>query len=29
MADYRTLKINPTVDPKLFDKPAEQPAAQP
>jgi zinc protease len=28
-AEYTALEFNPAVDPKLFDKPAEQPAAQP
>ena len=28
-AEYTALELNPTVDPKLFDKPAEKPAAQP
>jgi hypothetical protein len=28
-AEYTTIEINPTVDAKLFDKPAEKPAAQP
>src|SRR5580658_378551 len=28
-AEYSTLEINPTVDPKLFEKPAEKPAGQP
>jgi zinc protease len=28
-AEYSALEINPAVDPKLFDKPAEKPAAQP
>ncbi len=28
-AQYTTLELNPAVDPKLFDKPAEKPAAQP
>jgi zinc protease len=27
-AEYTALEINPAIDPKLFDKPAEQPAAQ-
>jgi zinc protease len=28
-AEYTALEINPTVDPKLFEKPAEKPADQP
>ncbi|HXO34272.1 MAG TPA: pitrilysin family protein [Candidatus Acidoferrales bacterium] len=28
-AEYTALEFNPAVDPKLFDKPAETPAAQP
>ena len=28
-AEYTALEFNPAVDPKLFDKPAEKPAAQP
>ena len=28
-AEYTSLELNPTVDPKLFEKPAEKPAAQP
>jgi zinc protease len=28
-AEYTALELNPAVDPKLFDKPAEKPAAQP
>jgi zinc protease len=28
-AEYTTLELNPTVDPKLFEKPPEKPAAQP
>jgi zinc protease len=28
-AEYTALEINPATDPKLFDKPAEKPAAQP
>jgi zinc protease len=28
-AEYTALEINPTVDPKIFDKPAEKPADQP
>jgi zinc protease len=28
-AEYTSLEFNPTVDPKLFDKPAEKPPAQP
>ena len=28
-AEYTALEFNPTVDPKLFEKPAEKPAAQP
>src|ERR1700691_3427828 len=28
-SEYTTLEFNPTVDPKLFEKPAEKPAAQP
>jgi zinc protease len=28
-SEYSTLEFNPTVDPKLFEKPAEKPAAQP
>jgi len=28
-AEYKSVEINPTVDPKLFDKPAEKPAGQP
>ncbi len=28
-AEYTALEINPAVDPKLFEKPAEKPAAQP
>lgn len=28
-AQYTALEFNPAVDPKLFDKPAEKPAAQP
>jgi zinc protease len=28
-AEYTALELNPTVDPKLFDKPAEKPPAQP
>jgi hypothetical protein len=28
-AEYTALEINPTVDPKLFEKPAEKTAAQP
>ncbi|MGA9391002.1 MAG: pitrilysin family protein [Candidatus Sulfotelmatobacter sp.] len=28
-AEYKTLEFNPTVDPKLFEKPAEKAAAQP
>jgi len=28
-AEYSALEINPVVDPKLFDKPAEKPANQP
>jgi len=28
-AEYTTLEFNPAVDPKLFEKPAEKPAAQP
>jgi zinc protease len=28
-AEYTSIEINPTVDPKLFDKPAEKPEAQP
>jgi len=28
-AEYSALEINPVVDPKLFDKPAEKPATQP
>jgi zinc protease len=27
-SEYTALELNPTVDPKLFDKPAEKPAAQ-
>jgi zinc protease len=27
MAEYSTLELNPTVDPKLFEKPEEKPAA--
>jgi zinc protease len=27
-SEYTTLEFNPTVDPKLFEKPAEKPAAQ-
>jgi zinc protease len=29
MAEYTALELNPAVDPKLFEKPAEKPAAQP
>jgi hypothetical protein len=29
MAEYTTLELNPSVDPKIFEKPAEKPAAQP
>jgi hypothetical protein len=28
-SEYTTLEFNPAVDPKLFEKPAEKPAAQP
>jgi zinc protease len=28
MAEYTALELNPAVDPKLFEKPAEKPAAQ-
>ena len=28
-AEYTALEINPAIDPKLFDKPAEKPANQP
>jgi zinc protease len=28
-AEYTTLELNPVVDPKLFEKPAEKPVAQP
>jgi hypothetical protein len=28
-SEYTTLEINPAIDPKLFEKPAEKPAAQP
>ena len=28
-SEYTALELNPAVDPKLFDKPAEKPAAQP
>jgi len=28
-AEYTALEFNPAIDPKLFDKPAEKPAAQP
>jgi zinc protease len=28
-AEYSALELNPTVDPKLFEKPAEKPAGQP
>jgi zinc protease len=28
-AEYTALELNPAVDPKLFEKPAEQPASQP
>jgi hypothetical protein len=28
-AQYTALEFNPSVDPKLFAKPAEKPAAQP
>jgi hypothetical protein len=28
-AEYTALEINPAVDPKLFEKPAEKPATQP
>jgi zinc protease len=28
-AEYSALEVNPTVDPKLFEKPAEKPATQP
>jgi hypothetical protein len=28
-AQYTALELNPTVDPKLFEKPAEKPATQP
>ncbi len=28
-AEYSALEINPAVDPKLFDKPAEKPQAKP
>jgi hypothetical protein len=28
-AEYTSFEFNPTVDPKLFEKPAEKPAAQP
>ena len=29
MAEYTALELNPSVDPKIFEKPAEKPAAQP
>jgi zinc protease len=29
MAEYTALELNPSIDPKLFEKPAEKPAAQP
>src|SRR5580693_2831339 len=28
-SEYTSLELNPTVDPKLFEKPAEKPASQP
>ena len=28
-SEYTALEFNPTVDPKLFEKPAEKPATQP
>jgi hypothetical protein len=28
-AQYPALELNPTIDPKLFEKPAEKPSAQP
>jgi hypothetical protein len=28
-SEYTAVELNPTVDPKLFDKPAEKPAARP
>jgi hypothetical protein len=28
-AQYTALELNPTIDPKLFDRPAEKSAAQP
>jgi hypothetical protein len=28
-AQYTALELNPTIDPKLFEKPAEKPSSQP
>jgi hypothetical protein len=28
-SEYKTIELNPAVDPKLFEKPAEKPPAQP